>query len=132
MCQCSDFLPEVSAFTAVGHRTEGQFSQGTLKQDGAPDVTRWPPDTLSIRQATFQLHNTQTKGKVRAKTRDSFQLAVLKRLALKFENFTKNIIRELGLNFWQTYCCLSYKQSTLLPPLCWQIRLKCAAIRLSV
>jgi len=52
-------------------------------------------------------------------------------LALLFENFTTNVVRELGLNLCQTCCCLSYKQPQLLPPLCWQFRLRYAAIRLS-
>jgi len=57
VCQFSGFLPEVSTFTADVRRTEE-----CTKQNCAADVTRWPPDLRTVRQATCQLHNdTQTQ-----------------------------------------------------------------------
>lgn len=72
------------------------------KQDGAPDVTRWPPDPLTIRQATLQLHNNTQTQRIRLCLDKGCILAYSTEaniLALQFENFTANIIWELGLNF---------------------------------
>jgi len=34
------------------------------KQNGAPYLTRWPPVTHTVRQATFQLHNDTTTKRI--------------------------------------------------------------------
>ena len=63
------------------------------KQNGAPDVTRWPPEPHTVRQATFQLHNnTQTQRILLCKDKGCSLAYSTKSnsLALHFENFSTN------------------------------------------